>query len=84
MVRKSTLSIHPVIFRVEGNVAEVSVGAVLMLFVVSATVSGALVFGKPVLLYLDGKKQDAVKLFLTTLGWMVVILILIFVILAVR
>ena len=58
--------------------------AVLMLFVVSAAVSGALVLGRPILLYLDNQKQEAVKLFLSTLGWMVLILVILFAVLAVR
>ena len=58
--------------------------AFLMLFVVSAAISGALVLGRPILLYLDNKKQEAVKLFLATLGWMVVFLIILFTALATR
>lgn len=34
----------------------------LMLFVCSAAITGFLVFGKPAMLYLDGKKQDAIQL----------------------
>jgi len=44
--------------------------ALLMLFVVSATIVGSLVLGRPVLLYLDGKKSDALKMFAYTLGWL--------------
>jgi len=39
----------------------------LMLFVLSASVTGSLVVGKPILLYLDGDKKDAVKLLLYTI-----------------
>ncbi len=53
--------------------------AVLTLFVLSASVMGALVLGRPILLYLDGHKTAAVKFFGYTLGWMVVILAIIFV-----
>ena len=35
----------------------------LMLFVLSATVVISLIAGKPVMLYLDGKKKEAVALF---------------------
>ena len=48
----------------------------LALFVISAAVSGALVLGRPILLYLEGKKKDAVKLFGLILGWMVFLLII--------
>jgi hypothetical protein len=43
--------------------------AVLMLFVFSALVTGGLVLGKPIMLYLDGQKKDGVKLlFFTGIG----------------
>ena len=41
----------------------------LLLFVVSALVVGALILGKPFMLYLDGKKKEAVSLFLATCAW---------------
>ena len=44
--------------------------AFLMLFVLSAGVTGGLVVGKPLLLYFDNKKTEAIKLFLYTLGWL--------------
>jgi uncharacterized protein YybS (DUF2232 family) len=47
--------------------------AVLMLFVLSAAITGSLVLAKPVLLYLDGQKSDATKFFLWTLGWMLIL-----------
>ncbi|MDD2758132.1 MAG: hypothetical protein PHD72_02010 [Patescibacteria group bacterium] len=47
----------------------------LMLFVVSAAITGALVLGKPVLYYLDNKKAEAVKLFLYTVGWLFVLVV---------
>lgn len=56
--------------------------AVLLLFVVSATVVGLLVLGKPALLYLDGKKTEALKMFFYTLGWLASITIIILVILS--
>ena len=46
--------------------------AFLLLFVLSAAVVGSLVLGKPILLYLDGEKAVAVKLFVATLGWLIV------------
>lgn len=54
--------------------------AFLLLFVVSAGVSGALILGKPVLLYMEGKKSEAVKLFFTTLGWLFIFLVILLII----
>lgn len=52
----------------------------LMLFVFSATITGSLIMGKPLLMFLSGEKSEAIKLFLYTLGWMgVAIIILIMV-----
>ncbi|MDQ7814676.1 MAG: hypothetical protein RDU25_02665 [Patescibacteria group bacterium] len=42
--------------------------AMLLLFVLSAGVTGSLVVGRPILWYLDGKKKEAVSLFIITLG----------------
>ena len=44
----------------------------LLLFVISAAITGSLVIGKPVLMYLDGAKREAVRLFLYTVGWLAV------------
>jgi hypothetical protein len=44
--------------------------AFLMLFVLSAAVSGSLVFGKPILVYLDGDKKGAVVMVLYTMLWL--------------
>lgn len=52
----------------------------LTVFVLSASVTGALVLGKPIILFLENKKTDAIKLFIYTLAWLfafVVIAILI-------
>ena len=43
--------------------------AFLLLFVLSAAIMGVLVLGRPVLLYLEGKKKDAIKILLLTIGW---------------
>ena len=51
---------------------------VLMLFVFSALVTGLLVFGYPIWLYLKGEKNNAVKLLLYTVGWLFIFLILVF------
>jgi len=52
----------------------------LLLFVFSATVTGALILGRPILWYLDGKKQEAISLLLYTIAiFFVVILMILFV-----
>jgi hypothetical protein len=43
--------------------------ALLLLFVFSAALTGFLIFGRPVLWYLDGKKKEALELLFTTLGF---------------
>lgn len=40
----------------------------LSLLVFSAALVGALIFGRPILWYLDGKKKEAISLFFYTLG----------------
>ena len=44
--------------------------AFLLLFIISAAITGSLVFGKPVMLYFDGKKPEAVKSAATTIGFL--------------
>jgi len=46
--------------------------AFLLLFVVSALIVGALILGKPFMLYLDGKKKEAFSLFLATGLWLAI------------
>ena len=46
--------------------------AFLLLFVLSAAITGALILGRPVVLYLENRKLEAVKLFLYTVGWLFV------------
>ena len=53
----------------------------LMLFVFSAAFTGMLIFGKPVMLYLDNKKKEAFLLLAYTLGIFLLITILIFILL---
>ena len=53
----------------------------LLLFVCSAAITGFLVFGKPVMLYLDGKKSEAVSLLSYTIGILVLITIIVFILL---
>lgn len=47
----------------------------LLLFVFSAALTGALIFGRPILWYLDGKKREAILLFFYTLGCVLIIAI---------
>ncbi len=44
--------------------------AFLLLFVLSAAIVGALIFVKPVMLYLNNKKTEAIKLLLYIIGWL--------------
>lgn len=46
--------------------------AFLLLFVVSAAITGYLVFGRPVLIYLNGEKKEAVKLLGFTVLWLLI------------
>ncbi|HRY60370.1 MAG TPA: hypothetical protein P5096_03245 [Patescibacteria group bacterium] len=48
----------------------------LLIFVLSAAVMGILVFAKPIMLYIDGQKKDAVKLLGYTVGWISVVIII--------
>jgi hypothetical protein len=57
--------------------------AMLMLLVLSAAVMGLLVFGRPILMYLDGKKREAVMFLGYTLGWLTLLTFLVFIALAV-
>ena len=42
--------------------------ALLLLFVFSASLTGALIFGRPILWYLDNRKKEAIQLLAYTLG----------------
>ncbi len=53
--------------------------AFLLMFVLSATITGALVLGRPAMLFLDGQKKEAVKLFLFSAGWLLVIIVAVFI-----
>lgn len=53
--------------------------AILMLFVISAAVMGYVILGKPLMMYLDGFKKEALKLFYLTIGWLALIAAIIFV-----
>ncbi len=52
--------------------------AMLMLFVCSAAITGFLVFGRPIMWYIDGKKKEAISLLAHTLGMLFIITIVFF------
>ncbi|MEK7631436.1 MAG: hypothetical protein AAB445_01020 [Patescibacteria group bacterium] len=56
--------------------------AFLLLFTLSAAIVGLLVFGRPIMLYLDGKKREAVEFAATTVGFLFIEAILVFTVLA--
>ena len=47
----------------------------LLLFVLSATIVGTLVLGRPILLYLSGEKSEAVRFLVYTIFWLLVIIL---------
>ncbi len=49
----------------------------LSFFVLSAAIMAILVFGRPVMLYLDNKKREALTMLFYTLGWLASILLII-------
>lgn len=51
----------------------------LLLFVISAAITGFLVIGKPIMLYMNNEKQEALNLFLYTIGWLVIITVVVIV-----
>ncbi len=54
----------------------------ILFFVISASITGFLVLGKPILLYLDNHKKDGFTLLFATLAWLILFaIIVIFVIL---
>jgi len=57
--------------------------AILLLFVVSAAIMAVTVLGRSILMYLEGHKKEAIKLFFLTLFWLICITIALFVGLAI-
>lgn len=49
----------------------------LLLFVISASITGLLVLGKPIHLYLSGHKKEAFTLLFSTLVWLVIFLLIV-------
>ena len=56
----------------------------LMLFIISACITGSLVLLRPVLLYVDGQKKDAVKLFAYTVLSLFVVAVVVLVVVVSR
>jgi hypothetical protein len=52
--------------------------AMLMLLVLSVAIVGSLIFGRPVMWYIDGKKKEALNLLGWTLGIFFVLTVLVF------
>ena len=46
----------------------------LLLFIISATITGLLVLGKPIVLYLNNHKKAALTLLLATVAWLIIFL----------
>jgi len=51
---------------------------ILLLFVVSAVITGSLFLGRPIYLYFEGLKKEAIKLFFYTLFSLLLITLIIF------
>jgi len=55
--------------------------AVLMLFIFSALITGGLVLGNPLVLYLDGKRKEAIRLLFITGISLFVLMSIVFIVL---
>ena len=55
---------------------------ILLLFVISASITGLLVLGKPILMYLNGKKKEAFVFLFATLGWLALFVVKVMIVLA--
>jgi len=58
--------------------------AFLLTLVISVAVMGLVIFGRPAMWYLNGSKKEAVVLSLSTIGFLVLIALVVFLILALR
>lgn len=67
----------PILFGGTIFVAFVSIILFLLLFVISALISGALILGYPVVLFFEGKKIEAIKTILWSLVWLFILFIII-------
>lgn len=58
--------------------------ALLLLFVLSAMITGLLILGKPIYFYFEGLKKEAVKLLGLTICWLAIFTFIVFIVLLVR
>ena len=58
--------------------------SMLILFIFSAGLTSSLVFGRPILWYLDGRKKDALHLLAWTLGILLVIILSAFLVIYIK
>ena len=63
-----------------GNLGNNFIGpfAFLLLFVLSAAVVGGLLFGPTVYLFFEGKKKDSIKSAVYSIGWLMLITVVVF------
>jgi polyferredoxin len=52
--------------------------ALLLLFVLSTAITGLLVLGKPIMLYLNNSKKEAIKLLIYTISSLLIITLIVF------
>lgn len=57
---------------------------VLLLACISAATVGSLVFGYPVILFLNGQKKEGVRMAIATIGWLIVELFVVLLIMFLR
>jgi hypothetical protein len=73
----SFLSHVEAIFGPEESRAKILIPVVMLLaFIISAAVTSLLVFGRPIMWYLEGKKKESLSLLACTLGFLLLILII--------
>ena len=49
----------------------------MLLLVLSATITGLLVLGRPIYLFLNNSKPEAIKLLLYTIGWLAIFVVIV-------
>ena len=57
--------------------------AVLMLFVLSAAITGSLVLGRPIMMFMGGHKKEAIEFLGWTIGWLFILTLGVFIVMAV-
>lgn len=56
----------------QNNAPEIfSIAFVLILFIVSASITGFLVLAKPIMLFMDGHKRQSVTFLFSVIGWLI-------------